>query len=207
MGTTETDSPAPPGSTQGKSSDRQDYDKLDRDKLFDVLSNERRRYAIHYLKQRDDEVDLSELSTQVTAWEQHVSPDEVCYDDRKSVHTALTQFHLPKMNDAGVVDFRTQRNEVSLTEEGAELTLYLETVEGDDIPWSGYFLLLSVFSTVFVGALATGAPGFAGITGDHAAAFLSVLFLCSSATFAYDSRYKMRLGGTGSPPGHDSPDR
>jgi len=173
-----------------------------RDELFDVLSNERRRHALHYLKQHEGEkVDLSELSTQVTAWEEQVSPDEICYDDRKSVHTALTQFHVPKMCDAGVVDFQAQRNTVSLTDEGDDLTLYLETVEGSDIPWSAYFVLLSAFAGSVVVGVVAGVPGLGGFGATEAAVFVVALFLCSSLAFAYDSRYRMRMGDEGPPPG------
>ncbi|RLM54014.1 hypothetical protein DVK02_11345 [Halobellus sp. Atlit-31R] len=173
-----------------------------RDELFEVLSNNRRRYVLHYLKQRDGErVDLSELSTLVTAWEERLAPEEINYADRKSVHTALAQFHLPKMNDAGVVDFHAQRNVVELTEEGDDLTVLLETVEGKEVPWSTYFTSVSLAATTIVVGAQAGLPLVARVAGADLATFVTIVFLLSSLTFLYDSRYRMRIGRDGPPPG------
>ncbi|MFT4881353.1 MAG: hypothetical protein ACI9CA_000112 [Natronomonas sp.] len=40
---------------------------VDRDETFNLLSNHRRRYALHYCKRRDDPVTLSDLAEQVAA--------------------------------------------------------------------------------------------------------------------------------------------
>jgi hypothetical protein len=179
-----------------------------RDELFDVLSNSRRRYVLHYLKQRNGErVDLSELSTLVTAWEKRIAPEKIDYADRKSVHTALAQFHLPKMDDAGVVNFHSQRNIVELTNEGDDLTVLLETARGNDVPWSTYFASVSVLALGFVFGAQAGLPLVASVSGADAAAFVTAAFTLSSLVFLYDSRYRMRVGRDGPPPGPAYDDR
>ncbi|WP_139328873.1 DUF7344 domain-containing protein [Haladaptatus litoreus] len=42
-------------------------DSLSRDELFHVLRNQRRRYALHYLKRHDEVVTIGEIADQVTA--------------------------------------------------------------------------------------------------------------------------------------------
>jgi hypothetical protein len=181
---------------------------LDKDALFEILSNRRRRYVLHYLKQNgSSRTDLSDLSTQIAAWEQQVPTENLRYDDRKSVHTALAQFHLPKMDNAGVVEFESQRNAVELTPEGDNLSLYLEAVQDDDIPWSVYFLLLAAVGATLVGGVLANAPGLAAFTAGDVAIFFISVFGLSALAFFYDSRYRMRIGQHGPPPTHDIPER
>lgn len=169
--------------------------------VFDVLSNRRRRYALHHLKQRSDQrASLAELSRRVTAWEQETDPAELTYEDRRSAHTSLSQFHLPKMHEAGLVEFDPEERVVSLTDTGADVEVYLETVGGNELPWYRYFLLLSVLSAAVVVAAATGVPFLAGVSGMVLAELVAAAFLCSSLAFLYDSRYRMRLGREGRPP-------
>ena len=169
--------------------------------VFDVLSNRRRQYALHHLKRRaDHRASLAELSRWVAAWEQGADPEELTYEDRKSAHTSLSQFHLPKMRDAGVVEFDPEAGVVRLTETGAEVEVYLETVRGDELPWHRYFLLLSVLALGVVAAAAVGVPLLAAAPGLALAGLIAVAFLCSSLAFLYDSRYRMRVGNGEHPP-------
>ncbi|WP_380679434.1 DUF7344 domain-containing protein [Salinigranum sp. GCM10025319] len=169
--------------------------------VFEVLSNERRRYALHYLMQHpDDPVEMGDLSTQVAAWEVGVDPAEVTYDQRKSVHTSLYQYHAPKLDETGIVEYDSRGGVVELTAEGSDLDLYLEAVRGREIPWASYFLLLSVFATGLVSAAWLDAPLISGLPDAACAGFIVAMFLVSSLVFAYDNRTAMRLGSTGAPP-------
>ncbi|GAA0224174.1 hypothetical protein ACFFQF_09415 [Haladaptatus pallidirubidus] len=49
-------------------------DTLSRDELFHILRNQRRRYALYYLKQHDEPVTLGAIVEQVTAWEHGITP-------------------------------------------------------------------------------------------------------------------------------------
>jgi len=173
--------------------------------VFEVLSNERRRYALHYLMQRPDEpVDMGDLSTQVAAWEKGVDPQAVTYDQRKSVHTSLYQYHAPKLDETGLVEYDSRGGVVELTDAGSDVDLYLEAVRGREIPWASYFVLLSGFSALFVGAMALPVPPLGTLSTAAGAGFVVAVFLVSSLVFAYDSRTAMRFGSTGPPPGVDS---
>lgn len=169
--------------------------------MFDVLSNRRRRYALHYLKRRaDNRVPLAELSTRVAAWEQGADPEELTYQDRKSAHTSLSQFHLPKMREAGLVEFDQADGVVRLTDRGADIDVYLETVGEEDLPWHRYFLLLSVLAAGTVAAAGVGVPLLTELPGLLVAGLVVAAFLASSLAFLYDSRYRMRVGAGEDPP-------
>lgn len=175
------------------------FDEERTDDIFNVFANRRRRDAFHYLKQRDanTDVDVSDLSTQVAAWEHDVDPDRLDYDERKSVHTSLYQFHIPKMDEAGLVDFERQTSTVSLTETGEEIDVYLETVTEDEIPWSSYFLGLSAVDAGFVGLhISDLLP----VPSTGIAVAVAVTFLASSLVFWYCTRNEMRVGTDGEPP-------
>jgi hypothetical protein len=173
-----------------------------RDDVFEALSNRRRRYALHHLKQLDSDepVDLSEVSTQVAAWELGSNPRSLSYDDRKNVHTSLYQFHAPKMDELGLIEYDQRGGTVELTEYGREIDVYLETVSGRQIPWSIYFFLLSVGITGLVTAVWLDFFPFSLVSDIAWAEFVAIAFLFSSVAFAYHNRYSMRVGNEGPPP-------
>lgn len=169
---------------------------ISRDDLFDVLSNHRRRYALHSLKQRDGAVAVGDLAEEIAAWENDVSIAELTAADRKRVYTALQQFHLPKMATTGIVAFDSS-GIVTLTDAADSLDVYLDVVTDDDIPWSRYYLGLSVVSLVVV----TGvwlAP-FTLFPGLVWAVLVAAMFLLSALAHTYYNR-RMRLGTDGTPP-------
>jgi len=192
---------------EGTDRKQSDDATLSTDVLYDVLTNRRRRYTIHYLKQRaGDPVEMGDLSTQVAAWETGTDPEALAYDERKRVHTSLYQHHAPKLDDAGIVDYDSQRGVIELTEAGSDLDLYLEAVSGRDIPWSTYHLLLSVFGVSLMGAVHLGVPPTTLVPEVTWGLFVAVAFLASSVVFAYDNHVSMRLGSDGPPPEVDEED-
>lgn len=179
---------------------------LSQDAAFEMLSCRRRRYVLHYLKQRDRAVALRDLVTHVAAWENGVSPAEVTYDQRMRVYTALRQSHLPKLDDGGVVSFDADRGTVALTDTASELEVYLDVVPHDDIPWSKYYVGLGILCTGFVAGLWAGVTPFSTIPPLVGAAVVTALFTVSAAFHVrYDDR--MRLGTGGGPPEGSDGDR
>ena len=154
---------------------------LSRDTIFEVLSNERRRLVLHYLKHRDGRVDLRELVDHVAAWEYDTEVGKLDSSRRKRVYTALRQSHLPKLDDAGVVSYDNRRGAVELTEDAREVQVYLEYVPEDDIPWSTYYLGLSAIMGIVVMATWIGIFPFAEATGIGLAAFTVAAFAASAA--------------------------
>lgn len=75
--------------------------------------------------------------------EREVGPD---FDRRllKSIHVSLLQTHLPKMEGAGLIEYNETTGTVRLLELPKDIRYRLEVVEKGDIPWSEYYLLLSL---------------------------------------------------------------
>lgn len=175
-------------------------DELSQTEAFDILSNDRRRHTLHYLLSREDGTDIGELAEQVAAWENSEELEQVTSDERRRVYVSLHQTHLPRMDDADLLDYENSRDTIELTERGESLRVYMEIVEGNDIPWSEFYLGLSGVAAALVAALWVGAAPF-GLLPDLAwMAGVVLSFGITSAVHVYYAEQR-RLGGEGPPPG------
>lgn len=175
-------------------------DQLSEEEIFDILSNQRRRYAYHSLKQTDDgDVELREVADQVAAWEYEKPADSLTSAERNRVSTALHQFHLPKMDDCGFVEYDAQRGNVQLSERVTDLEVYLDVVPGPDIPWGLYYLGLAGLNTaVLIGVLIDVFP-FSLLVVRSWLVFVVASLVISAVAHYYLTR-RMRIGSTDAPP-------
>ena len=172
-----------------------------RDDVLEVLSNQRRRYAIHYLKRRDgDPVAVSELTDWVASWENGKEIDALSHRERKRVRNALRQFHLPKMDEYGFVEYDAQRGVIELTEAASDANFYVDSLTGRDIPWGVYYLGLSVASVVCLLGIWAGVYPISLLSPLHFGVFLVTALSVSSAGHVYDNYCRMRLGARDRPP-------
>jgi hypothetical protein len=164
------------------------------DDIFDILSNDRRRCIVHYLKKHDDRrVDLRELVDYVAAWETDTPIDKLDGDKRKSVYAAIRQTHLPKMEETGIVEYEHMRGEVELTDCAREVELYLEYVPGDEIVWSELYLGLSAVALSLAVVAWSGIFPFDRLSAWVLAFGLTVVFIATAVVHTYQSRQR-RLG-------------
>ncbi|MFB6070527.1 MAG: hypothetical protein ABEJ76_05830 [Halanaeroarchaeum sp.] len=177
-----------------------------REEVFEILSNQRRRHAVHYLRQHEDEtVRLRELSRQLSAWETGTALEDVTHKQRKRVYTALRQTHLPKMDDAGVVDYDDNRGVVQPTDYLEDVEIYLDVVPDHEIPRSEYYLGLSAVAGALLAAVQVGAYPFDQVPAFGWAVVIVAAFGLSAAVDVYyDAR--RRLGSDGPPPEVDASD-
>ena len=161
---------------------------LSRDMVFDVLKNQRRRYALHYLKSVDGTVQLSDLAEQVAAWENDTTVDAISAAERKRVYTALYQSHLPKLDDAGIVDYNQNRGIVELSTAAEQIDPYLEMDARDDITWCRRYLGLAGLGVAAIVAAALGIPPFNGLAGLLLAGILAVGFTAIALAHTMDAR-------------------
>lgn len=187
-------------STQSSVHPTTDYD-LTRDEIYETLSNRRRRYVLHYLRQGDTYVEMSALATQIARWENNEGHREngPAPDDRKHVYTALQQFHLPKMEEMGIVAYNRSDATVELTEMGSDLDVYLDVVRGSDVPWSLYYIGFSGFSVVLVTAVAMRLYPVRLLPDIAWIVFIVAVLCVSSLAHLYDTRTR-KLGAEGPPP-------
>jgi hypothetical protein len=139
------------------SSDSPDPGGLTKSEVFDLLRNQRRRFVLHYLKNNPDgEVTLGTLADQVAAWEYGVAPEDVSSTQRKRVYTTLQQSHLPKMDEAGILEFDQDRGTIAPTETVSEITIYMEVVPGREFAWHEYYLGLGAVCSALMVAVWAG---------------------------------------------------
>lgn len=178
---------------------------LTRDEIFEVLSNQRRRYAFHYLRQHEgDTVDVSNVAEQIAAWENGKAVDSLTAAERKRVKTALHQFHLPKMDDLRFLEYDSRRGEVQLSEEFSDVEIYLDIVPGLDVPWGYYYLGLSGIQLLLVTSAWAGVPLLADVPWLSWVLFIMVVYAVSAAVHAYWNYTQTRFGVDEHPPGVDA---
>jgi hypothetical protein len=173
--------------------------ELTQDEIFDLLSNRRRRFVIHALKRADGPVEVSELATYVTAWERGIDPETVEYDDRRNVHTTLKRTHLPTLEEKNVIRINEDDNLVEPTPTLEDLDIYVEVIDGDEIPWSTYYVGLSGLSVAMLLATYVEVPLFARVSPLGVGVATAAMFGVSALFHRY-YRSNARLGNTDKPP-------
>lgn len=137
-----------------------DSTDLSQDLVFDLLSNRRRRFVLHYLIQENRPVSIQELSRQLAMWEFEAPAEELTDQQEKRIYVALYQTHLPKLEDAGVVDYDSDTGLVEISSQATQLQSYLDEPTEEERPWPWYYIGLAVASIVFYGATLVDLPVF-----------------------------------------------
>ena len=134
MSTTET--PQTPATTdlggQHDGEREADAEPLEKDDIFHLLQNQRRRDSLRYLKAADDSVRMRDLAEQVAAWEHDTTLQALTSDQRQRVYIALYQSHLPKLDEEGIIEYNQSRGIVERTPRASQLDPYLETDGSDE---------------------------------------------------------------------------
>lgn len=157
--------------------------ELSQDLLFDLLSNRRRRFVLHYLLREDRPVSIQELSKQVAMWEFGVTDEELSDQQKKRIYVALYQTHVPKLEEAGVIEYDSDTGLVEIAGQARQLEPYLEEGAIERRPWHWYFVGLSVASVVFFLAVATDIAGFAALTEFQGGLVVVTAFIVLSVAY------------------------
>lgn len=131
--------------------------------VFYMLNNRRRRFAIFELARSDDALTVSDLAEQIAAWENGVLSSEVTSTQRKRVYNSLQQTHLPKLAERGFIEYDEREGTIEPTEQIDQLDIYVEIVEGREIPWSKYYLGLATVGLLLVVAKLVGVAVVSGV--------------------------------------------
>lgn len=112
-------------------------DEFDKDHLFHILQNGRRRAVLRYLLGTEGEsFELGDIAEVVAAWENDICVREVTSTQRQRAYISLYQNHLPKLASYGVVEYDQPRGTVEPTPRVEQFAPYLEeescVPEGDD---------------------------------------------------------------------------
>lgn len=165
---------------------------LSQDTVFEVLKSPRRRYALYYLKRAGGTAELSEITEQVAAWENEIPPSQLESEQRKRVYISLYQTHMPKLDEAGIVEYDQSRGTVELASNARELDVYLGE-EVEVIPWEWVYLGLSIGSAILVGAVWLDVPPFDFLSGLATAVVVIATFGVAAVT-QYALNHRLSTG-------------
>ena len=93
-----------------------DSDPLSRESMFDLLSNRRRRILLTCLNEHGPTIALPDLAEEVAVREFDSRVTEIPEERVLHVYTSLYHVHVPKLVDAGVVEYEQERDLVRVTE-------------------------------------------------------------------------------------------
>lgn len=114
------------------------------DVVFDLLKNQRRRRVLRYLEE-NEEATLSDIAEHIAALENEKEVEQLSSSERKRTYVGLYQCHLPRMDDAGVIEFNADRGVVKLNDRAEQLGWYLDMSRR---PWPLYYAGISFVGTV-----------------------------------------------------------
>jgi hypothetical protein len=144
-------------------------DRLDETVVYEILSSERRRHTIDYLRASDKDVEVNDIAEYIAEKETGESPPPK--DSRKTVYVSLHQTHLPKMDDLDIVNYDTDTKNVTLSDSFRDVAVYMEVVPGTEISWSEYYLAVGVVGLATVFARISGAPVISDVPAEYWAVF------------------------------------
>lgn len=96
--------------------------------VFDLLAEQRRRYALYYLKGCEYPATLNEVTEQVAVWETETNATEIPNAVYERIQLELTNTHLPKLVDVGVVTHDVESQLLALAEDIGQFEACLERV-------------------------------------------------------------------------------
>lgn len=98
--------------------------------LFQALGHHRRRYLLHCLREFDNPLALADAADEVAIREKERPITEISAEEVKQVYCSLYHAHVPKLEEARLVQYHQERDEVY-------------RVEGDD-PLEGWEAYLDI---------------------------------------------------------------
>lgn len=164
---------------QEKSSQRKERSRaneLTADEVYDILSNQRRRFVLYHLAEAG-ETSLRDLSRLVAAWENDVDPEAVTSVQRKRVYTALHQTHLMRLDSYDVIEYDQSRGTVAPTERLAVFEPFLAEDRADARSWGRYYAGLGAGAGVVALAALLDLPLVASLDAALVALALAVAVL------------------------------
>lgn len=164
-----------------------DRDALSQDVVFDLLSSPRRRFVLYYLNQVDHEVEIGELADEVAAWENNTDVDALTSQQRKRVYVSLYQTHVPKMEDAGIIEYDSDQGTVGLANQADDISAYL-TRDENGRPWQQYYLVLAIASALFFVAVGLEIAALAALNQFTAGLIIISVFAITALAHLIDSQ-------------------
>jgi hypothetical protein len=95
---------------------------IETDALFTILSHSRRRAVLGCLHEYNTPIALGDVADEVAIWEYDARITDILAEEVKSIYLSLYHNHIPKMTEVRLVQYSQERDAVTLTAIGSELT-------------------------------------------------------------------------------------
>lgn len=97
-------------------------------RIFDLLSEERRRHALYYLEQRDGPVSVDEVARQVADWETN-GVTSIPEEKFEEIEVELHHNDLPKASEAKHIEYDPEEDIVEVTGTSPEFNAIISVAE------------------------------------------------------------------------------
>ncbi|WP_238532755.1 DUF7344 domain-containing protein [Halalkalicoccus jeotgali] len=131
--------------------------RLEKEEVFDLLYNPRRRATLRLVAQRSRPLTMEDLVDRIAAAENDVPVDKLERQQRRRVHVSLYQTHLPLLDEVGAIEYDRERTEITPGACLAELLPYLDVADATRSAWRTYYRRLLLGYAVFGAIVLVGA--------------------------------------------------
>lgn len=149
--------------------------ELSQDVVFDILSSPRRRYVLYYLRDTGGPMKLTDLAEHVAAWENDTTVEDITDKERKRVYVSLYQTHIPRLEEASIIEYDQEAGTVALKSEANEIDDYLVSSDGG-FSWQLFYLVLAGTGVVLLALSGWNVAMFGTISESFMAAVIIVAF-------------------------------
>lgn len=118
-------------SVSGRTATESPHVGVSEDETFEILASSRRRFVVRYLNEFET-ASTEEIARQLAAVENNKDPADVSRQEYRNVRIPLVQTHLPRLKEAGVVEYESTQLPIQA---GAELETITEHL-GTTSTWS-----------------------------------------------------------------------
>lgn len=156
---------------------------ISRSDIFGILQNDRRRCVLEILRSKGSQ-SMRSLSEEIARLESET--EEPKSSVRKSIYVSLLQTHIPKMESLEIICYDRENDIIELLPAAQSFNVYMETVKKGDIPWSQFYLGLSILS--IIGSVIIFAGLIKWISSFHWMLFTNAVILTASVSHVLHMR-------------------
>lgn len=99
--------------------------------IFEVFAHHRRRYALRELHRHERPMALADLADEIAVRENETALTDIPAEEVQQIYLTLYHTHIPKLEDADLVDYDQERDTVAPTEHVECLEQYQEFLTVD----------------------------------------------------------------------------
>lgn len=104
------------------------------DPIFQLLTKERRRFALYYLEKQNGSVSVEELADKIQEWENNSTSSDLPYDAYEDIILTLKHRDLPKAAEVEFIKYDPEQRVIEVTGSPSEFNVILSVAEAIEQP-------------------------------------------------------------------------